>query len=195
MIEMTVRGVRKLHRDIQAEKKRQHKALYWSVRESAAALRLQLKSEIRAGAPGGRRIEGLTRLARRKRDRKSWLPDKPLARLANPIFYQIRSQDPIQIAVGWTGQRGSGGIRRIAERLQEGFTSPVSERRGRFFMHRGQEISDRSAFKKYFFLRKSTRQLTTPARPIIEPFWADEKAKAMADIRRRFRLKLMGRRT
>ena len=171
----------------QGQGKRQEKDLQTAVKVEAYRLRSQLKKDIRSGAPGGKRFEPLTFLARRKRGGKRFTPNKPLSRLALPISYHIKKYKPFQIAVGWTGPRVSESWKRIAERQQEGFTSPVTDPRESYFRHRGEEVSEKSKNRKYFFLRKTTSQLDTPDRPIVEPFWKSQENKAWKNIRNNFR--------
>ena len=121
-ISVTIRGANKLMRDIDRWHFQNEKALQIAIRKQAFELRKQLKSEIKAGAPGGQPFEKLTFMARRRRDRKSWLPNKPLSRLAAPVRYDVVSQNPFAVAVGWT-DRTPMSVRQIVKRQQEGFTS------------------------------------------------------------------------
>ncbi len=47
---------------------------------------------------------------------------------------------------------------------------------------------------RFFFLRRSAGTLSTPARPIIAPFWASERKNALDNIRENFRRKMRGER-
>jgi hypothetical protein len=192
-ISVTIRGANKLMRDIDRWHFQNEKALQIAIRKEAFNLRSQLKKEIKAGAPGGMHFEGLSYMARRRRYRKSWLPNKPLSRLAAPIRYDVVSNNPFAIAVGWTNKTPMS-VRKIVTRQQRGFTSRVSERRESYFRHRGGELSERSKNRRYFFLRKSTQSFRTDPRPIMEPFWARHKMGAMRNIRLNFRRKMRGER-
>lgn len=94
----------------------------------------------------------------------------------------------------------SGSWRGLAKKHQEGFTEELTERRREYFAGWGAEISKstfggkKSRRRAVFFLRKETRRMRTPARPILEPFWASERGDARINIRVNFRRKLRGER-
>ena len=171
-----------------------NKALETAVKVEGYALRKDLKAEIRTGAPGGKQFAPLTFLARRKRGGKRFSPNKPLSRLALGVFYNIVKRSPFTMAIGWTGPKTSPAWRRIAERQQEGFSKSVTDPQESYFRHRGEEIGEKSQNRKFFFLKKSTHQLDTPARPIVDPFWQAHEMKALANIRTNFKRKLGGER-
>lgn len=190
MIDPKVIGLKNLQRTLSSVQADSRKALSTALRVEAFRLSKELKAEIRAGAPGGRRFEPLTFLARRKQ--RSTRPNKPLQRLALPVRYN--KIDDLTVAIGWTGPRVSQSWKSIAERLQEGGTSRVTDRRRRFFMHKGDNLGKRSPNRKFLFLRDSTRTLKTPARPIIDPFYEAHHLEAWRNIRNNFRRKLAGER-
>ena len=192
-VSIQLRGAERVIQEVNQLHDKAGRAIQVAVRREAFLLRNKLKREIKTGAPGGSQFDGLTRMARRRRGRGSWLPDQPLARLANPIRYDVLSKNPLAISVGWT-ENTPKSVRRIVERQQKGFTSPVTNLRERYFRHRGSELPKRSQFRRYFFLRKSTTRFTTPARPVIDPFWNAERDSAISNIRRNFRAKMAGRR-
>ncbi|BBO92049.1 hypothetical protein [Desulfosarcina ovata] len=194
MLNATIIGAQKLKANLKAEGRRQEKDLQTATKVESYRLRKELKAGIRSGSPGGKRLKPLTFLARRKRDSKRFKPNKPLARLAVPIFYHVKSKNPFEVAVGWTGPRVSKAWKAIAEKQQEGFTRSVTDPQESYFRHRGEEISEKSKNRKFFFLRKSTTQLDTPARKIIDPFWQSQERRAWANIRANFRRKMMGKR-
>lgn len=190
MIEPKVIGFKRLQRALSSVQRDSKKALSTALRVEAFRLSKELKAEIRSGAPGGKRFEPLTFLARRKA--RSTKANKPLARLALPIRYH--KIDDLTVALGWTGPRVSQSWRDIAERQQEGFRSSVSDRRWRFFAHKADNLGKRSPNRKFLFLRDSTRRLETPARPIIDPFYEAHHLQAWRNIRKNFRRKLAGER-
>ncbi len=194
MLNATIIGAQQLARDVRATGRRQEKDLQTAIRVEAFRLRRELKQAIRSGAPGGRPFAPLTFLARRKQGSKRFKPNKPLARLAIPISYHVKNRHPFEIAVGWTGPRVSESWKRIAERQQEGFDQRVTDPQESYFRHRGEEISEKSRNRKFFFLRKYTTRLETPERPILDPFWQAEQQRAWANIRQNFKRKLLGKR-
>ena len=46
----------------------------------------------------------------------------------------------------------------------------------------------------YFFLRKETTTFTTPARDVIDAFWASHQGEVMGNIRSNFERKMRGER-
>jgi hypothetical protein len=194
MLKGTILGAQKLAADLKAVRKQEVKDLNTAIRVEVFSMRKELKADIRSGAPGGKRFAPLTFLARRKRDSKRFSPNKPLSRLALGIMYNIKRWNPFEIALGWTGPRVSESWKRIAEAQQKGFDRPVTDPQERYFRHRGEEISERSKNRKFFFLRKSTTQMDTPERPSIEPVWKAREREAWVNIRNNYRKKLKGQR-
>jgi hypothetical protein len=192
MIEASIKNLSNLQKDISAIRKAEVKALDTAVKVEGYRLRTLLKNEIKSGSPGGRTFKPLTIMARRKG--RGFKANKPLQRLALGIRYHVAKQSPLELHIGWTGPQVSESWKRIAERQQEGFSSPVTERRRRFFMHRGAELSPRSSNRKYLFLKDSTHELDTPARPITDPFWQAHRVESWNNIRNNFRRKLRGER-
>lgn len=192
MISAKLKGAKQISKGLKAESKRQKKAMQTSVKVEGFRLKKQLQKEIRSGDPGGKRFEPLTFIARRQKRR--FKPNKPLSRLAVAVRYHLRKKDPVEVAVGWTGPRVSESWRKIAEKQQEGFDQKVTRKQRRFFMHKGEGISKRSANRKYLFLKTGTKTLSTPERPIIDPFWNKHRVRALRNIRRNFQKKMAGER-
>ena len=141
----------------------------------------------------------------------------PLRRLALGIRYHIMSHKPFTMAIGWVGPQSASdarmgivrdpfgrGImegdhvskswRRIAYFQLEGFTRPISDDLRRYIVRRGAILGTVEGGNTPFFLKKSTRQFRTPARPIIDPFWKAHQNKAKHNISRNFKRKLKGQR-
>lgn len=194
MLKPTIKGGKKLQKAFKAESRRQKKALETAIKVTGFKLRSELKTDIRKGAPGGEKFAPLSFLARRKKGAKRFRPNKPLNRLAIPIAYHVKSKDPFTLAVGFTGPRVSDSWKKIAEKQQEGFVKSVTEKQGSFFRHRGKEVSKRSRNRKFFFLKDTTTQMDTPARPIVDPFWDDNRMAALKNIRNNFKRKMRGER-
>lgn len=195
MLRVVEKGFTNIERTMKAESARQEKALNTAVKVEGFRLMRLLKQQIRAGAPGGRKFEPLTFLARRWGSKGNRLrANKPLRRLAVAVRYWVKDRKPFDMRIGWTGPRTSKSWKRIARLQQEGFARPVSEKRRRSFARLGEPMSARSPARKYMFLRKSTTRFETPARPVMDPFWRAEEKRAWHNIRRNYRLKMKGRR-
>jgi hypothetical protein len=191
MIKITpvIKGAKNLAGDLKAENRRQKKALETAIKVEGFRLRRQLQKEIRAGAPGGEEFAPLSMMARKRRRRT-----KSLVPLAKAVRYHIErdSAGEIQMAIGWTGPQVSKSWKRIAQKQQEGFTVNVSQKQREFLARYGGEI--RGKYKPYFFLRRETREMEVPARPIISPFWTAHDEEARRNIAKNFLRKLKGER-
>lgn len=212
MLKMTVRGVKKLQRDLKVEGKRQVKAMQTAVKVEGFRLRRVMKKEIRAGAPGGKRFARLSMMRRIMlgawtKSRRLGV-NRPLASLSKSVGYKV-DYHPFQLAVGFVDSWASSVTwRRLARMHQDGFDTSVNALcfRGlnktieQVLREEGAAVDHKlfggrkSRRRNVFFLRKPTQRLRTPARPIIEPFWAAHKSEAMPNIRKNFRLKLQGKR-
>ena len=193
MMNVTLRGLTKLKRDLKVEEKRAEKAMVTAVRVEAYRLSGEMKKEIRKGAPGGRRFAPLSYLARRISE-KRLRPNRPLAALSRAVRYHVRDKDPLDIRVGFTGPRTSVTWKRLAEKHQEGFRHGMPPRTREMFARIAGRLGRRSKTRKYLFLREDKHVFTTPARPIIEPFWERHRSEAMLKIRDNFRRKMKGQR-
>lgn len=193
-VRATAAGLTNLEKYLKAEKKRHKKALETAMRVRGYRLAATMKKEIRAGAPGGRRFAPLTFLARRWGGGTRLRPNRPLYRLALAVRYHVPKKSPYQVSVGFTHPSISKSWRRIAEMQQEGFTRGMKPEVRHGFISQAGRLGPRAAGRRQLYIKKSTKQFRTPARPIISPFWAAHKEEAMQKIRRDFRAKLKGRR-
>jgi len=179
------------------------------IRVEANRLRLRLKEEIKAGAPGGQSFAPLSIIARRMATRAG-VERRPLARLAIPVRYWEQSNAEIQqVIVGFTGGKVlnikgdmwesnqlSKSWTRLAIIHQDGFSKEIPDL-GRSLLRRlGGKLKKQgwADEARFYFLRKTTKQMKVPARPIINPFWAAHEAEAIANIRQNFSRKLQGER-
>lgn len=196
MINVTLKGAKKLARILNVESKRQEKALHTAIRVEAFRLRKELVGEIKKGAPGGKRFKSLTFLARGlgQRSGRRFRPDRPLSRLAAGIGYKVIEGRNYEVQVGFVGGRFSKMYRRYAKLLQEGFTRHIGPRLRRLIIAEGARRGKIEGGRTPFFLKKSTRRFKTPARPIMEPFWARHRREVLPNIRRNFKRKLAGKR-
>jgi len=212
---VSVQGVEKVLAGIKKASIETEKSLNTAVRVEGYRLKGILQKEIRSGSPGGMPFAPLSFIARRLAGKRPGR--KALNRLAMGIRYQVASQSPFVMAVGWVGPetgfdarmalqsaafgRGikeghvvSKSWRRIAFFQQEGFTRPITEKQRRFVIHRGGGLGKVDGGSTPFFLRKSTKSFRTPSRPIITPFWNVHRPEALKNIKQNFKLKLGGQR-
>jgi len=159
-----------------------------------------LKNEMRAGAPGGRKMAGLSNIGQmvvsskglKKRGRGA-----PLHTLAKWVYVnKFRTNvGNVEINVGFVHKGGSGSNAyiNVAAIHQAGQTRHVSEKKRRYFAVVGKTLPERSKFRKFFFIRKATTTFKTPARPIIDPFWAAHGAGIERDIKSKYKQLMMSR--
>lgn len=180
MFDITIKGMRSVEKYLKDAQRKNERALNKAIRRTGYNLMRDLKTEIQQGAPGGAPFAPLSEI-----EKKLKRTTKPLRRLAQGVRYVIEDK-PFKFKFGWTGSQVSRSWKRIAEKQQEGFTSPVTEKRRRFMRHRGEEMGKRAFRRRVFFLRKSTTRLKTSARDILGPFWRAHKEKAWSEIKRRY---------
>ncbi len=195
-LSVSIKGVKKAERFFKDQKKASEKAMNTAIKVEAFRLKKKLQSDLRKGAPGGSDLSPLSYIARRM-----WRnPNrKPLSKLAPAVRYRVAKQTPFTAEVGFV-QPGSGSHkvssswRRLAKLHQEGFTQDITRRQRFFVINRGAELGTVEGGNTPFFLRKSTKKFTTPARPIIDPFWRANRKKARQNIKGNFRRKMKGQR-
>jgi len=191
LIKMTTRGFADLERVVKAENRRQKKALDTAVRVEGFRLMRLLKSEIRKGAPGGRKLKPLSFIARRRLHRGR---NEPLRRLAIAVRYFVADRDPLELHIGWAGPKVSKRWKHLAQVLQMGFTHGMSELTRAGLIGTGSRMSKRAKGRRYHFLKKTTQLFTTPARPIMVPFWQAYRHESLKNIAENFRRKMRGER-
>ena len=193
MIQVVVKGLDRLPAALKKEREREGKALNTAIRVAGFARMKELKEALRRGKGI---FEPLSYIARTFNS-KAWgrlAPNKPLAKMASAVVYHKIKDDPIEIALGFTGPKVSKRWKYIAEVQQEGFTRPVASYLRQAMVRRAGLLPKKSIARKYLFIRKSTTQFTTPPRPIIEPFWRSKKEKTRREVIENFRRKLRGER-
>lgn len=202
-VKTEIAGAKKLAEALRAVSREENKALNTAIRVTGYRKMRKLQKEIEAGAPGGRPFAPLTLMARKRGGRTS---RKPLRSLAVAVKYRVK-KEPFTFTFGFVGpdrrdikgdarekDRISKSWKHLAEIHQKGFSrTPMPKYRG-YLAGYGGRLSKRSKFRRVFFLRKETRQFHTPARPIVDPFWAAHKRDVFASIRRDYRRKLRGER-
>jgi hypothetical protein len=208
MLRLIARNAAEVHRNIEKADKARGNAARVALRVEAQRLRLQLKKEIRAGAPGGHALSPLSILARRTRDGR-----KPLARLAIPVRYWESAEHSMPgikgFSVGFNGGTVvgmSGEARtknqiskswiRIATFQQEGGQVELTKERRLAIIRMGGKLKKQGweGEAKYYFLRKPVRPHRVPARRIIDPFWDAHRPEAARNIVSNYERKLRGER-
>ena len=188
------------------------KAENTAVRVEGFRLMKQLRQEIRQGAPGGKRFAALSQIRRTMgsvyRGHFRLRGNNPLFRLARAIGYEVNDGTPFSLTIGFVGKASSRSWRMLALKHQQGFSESADAPYFRYhnisirdyLVQEGSRV-DRARFggkktrrRNVFFLRKSTQMLRTPARPIIDPFWAAHRAEAARNIRQNFIRKMKGER-
>lgn len=189
-----LKGFDNLSKILKTESIRHEKALQTAIKvEGYRAMRL-LKNQIQQGSPGGRKFRPLTFLARMAGGSGRLKPDKRLKGIGNLIRYKVLSTKPFSLAFGWLNHQVSESWKKIIERQQEGFATPLSRSDRLRIVGIGASFSARSKARTYAFLRKGTVSFRTPASPILDPFWATEKRTSILNIRNNYLRKLKGER-
>jgi hypothetical protein len=193
-----LKGAKQTGRWLKAKKDEAEKAMNTALKVEGFRLRKDLQKEIRAGAPGGRKFDALSYIARGWAKRRL-RPDQPLASLATAVRYAVTKTVPYTVKAGFI-QPGSG-IKTISKRWialarihQEGFTRNVTPAMRRSIARSGADLGTVEGGNTPFFLKKSTTQFKTPARPVIAPFWAAHKFRTKENIRKNFTRKMKGAR-
>ena len=196
LLKMSIKGAKSAQAKIQRYKVSSEKAMNTAMKVEAFKLRNLLRRDLLRGNPGGADLAPLSHIARniwRNKNRK------PLAKLRPGVRYRVSKQKPYTIEVGFV-QPGAGSHkisnswRRLADWHQKGFTRTITPRQRWWIVYRGAQLGKVDGGDTPFFLRKTPRTLTTPARPIIDPFWRANQAKAQANIKKNFKAKLSGKR-
>jgi len=189
-IQITATKAAALITHLEKRRRRYWKALDTAIRVEAFRQVRQLKKEIRAGDPGGRRFAPLTFLARRAKTGRL-RANKPLTRLAAGVRYKVESKNPVKVRFGFVG---SQALRALAEKHQAGFRRQVSEKQRRFFANLGDSLSQRVKTRKVMFLTAGETEFKTPARPIVRPYWESNHRQAWQNIRKNWKQKAKGKR-
>lgn len=215
-IQAHVHGIEDLYRKVGVFDQASRKALNTAIRVEGYRMMRLLQRQVRHGSPGGRRFAPLSFISRILGHRGR---NEPLKALSQAIKYLVPKSDPIEFHFGFVGpvtrtaQRAMGARpsqivsrswMQIAYRQQTGFeTDPgpayekgrkLAARLARFGAMQERRRGVHNARARFFFLRKATAALKTPARPIIDPFWQAERGGVSSRIRENFRRKLAGER-
>jgi len=192
-----VKNLHQFKQELKSSDQNRRKAGETAAKVEAFRLMKQLKKELRSGSAGREQFEQLRVITRGSRTRK------PLARLAKVIRYKVqRMGNGLQIMIGFLSILSSANWIRIATIQQEGFSATPEDRPPfasagslrRYWRRVGGRLPKGSRLSKYFFLRKTTKTLKTPARPIIDPFWDAHESEARRNIVSNFNRKMRGER-
>ncbi len=204
-----IKNARKFFQTMEAQGKEAQKAAQAALKKEGYRLMRALQDEISEGAPGGRKFKPLSVLgAYRSRPYRR----TPLRELANGVRYDLQvSGARTRCVIGFLTKRSSKSWVRIAERAQQGYETTVTPRQRRFLARWASRSLARGTMNrlairnisraavdtgdaKYFFLRKTTTRMKTPARPIIDPFWRAHERESRTNLVRNFHRKLRGER-
>lgn len=180
------------------------KAASSAVKTVAYKTMMDLRRDIRQGRAGGNTFAPLREMSKNASMRQQFwaagggkftrIPkNKPLWTLSKVTRYQVKEQRDTLFAyeVGFVGPLISGAWKEIATRQQTGNTYPVSDSLRKKLMYIGADLKKKGdPAYKYFFLK--TKQMTLPARDIIDSFRAANQSNIIALIRERFEMKLKG---
>jgi hypothetical protein len=193
MIEVNIRadGLSNLRNLIDFESTRARKALTTATKTEGFRLMRLLREQIKQAAPGGRAFAPLSVIARMRRGKYG--DRKPLRRLATVVRYRVE-KDAMRIGFVQPvrGHQLSRSWLRIARLHQEGFQHEMDDATRAAVLRQLKYAGP--AASKFLALRKTTRRFHTPARPIVEPFWAAQIQATLANIRTNFRRKMAGER-
>lgn len=198
-VKMVIRNLDGFKRDMKKADGQRKYAAFTAVRVEGYSLMKDLKSEIRAGAPGGVPFSPLTQMALRTGKPRN---RSPLKKLAVPIRYRSEKKgNGYSISIGFVdpgrGKVLSKSWKRLANLLQTGGKTKVTEKKRKSLIAMGARMSKRKSTRRssnVFFLRKTTREFDIPGRPILDPFWRNHKERAKRNIQRNFERKMGGER-
>ncbi len=192
-----IRNAKQILADVGRVDEARKKAGFTVARVEGFRMQRELKAELRKGMAGGQALDPLSEIAKNLRESPGI---KPLSPLRHAVRYRAdREKKGSQaIRVGFIdpgkGDALSKSWKAIAEAQQEGFSSSITARQRRMIVYWGSLKSPRSQRRKKSMLRKTTRTFTTPARPIIEPFWRAQEPLVSGNMRANFKKKMAGER-
>ena len=194
-------NIKQLKRALEKIDKARIKAHQTAVRVEAYRLMGKLREEIRAGAPGGKSFHPMTEMSKKLRSRRRTYkrnPNKPPLYMFAPwVRYKVeKTSDSFNVHIGFVGSNTGNGIpenklRYLVGRPQAGGQQEVTDPMLSMLLKMGSSKRKRI---DPFFLRKTTKTLKTPARPIIDPFWEAHKREAEQNIIANFERKMRGER-
>jgi len=203
-VKIVYRNLEQVVKEALAYEERAKKASGDALKVEGFRLMNELKEDLRQGRAGGSVFSPLTEIAKRMRKP---INRKPLSRLAMAVRYSaglIGGNHAMSVGFldandALTYHKSSANIskswKRIAQKAQEGATTPFTEDRRRAILSMGVSLWKKKVPEaKYFFLRSSTKAFKTPPRPIIEPFWRAHEAETERNVLINFERKMRGER-
>lgn len=192
-------------KDLEKADKARVQAATMATRVEAFNLSKDLKQNLQSGRAGHTRFAPLSLLARNAKNTQTRRKTarKPLARLAAPVRYRVvQKGDKATFQVGFVDPLRGKKLSRMLVYLgffhQQGGTKSLGDQRTemvRKFIKIGARLrKSGNDASRFFFLKKSTRSFTTPARQIIEPFWQANSSQASRNITANFDKKMRGER-
>lgn len=175
---------------------RARKASITAAKVEGYRLSKEMKAEIRSGSPGGSAMSPLSVI----RTGKLTGGRKPLSRLAiTPRYATINQSGESKTMVGFLSTKLSKKWIQIANMHQDGFFTSadaptrVGSTYRKMFARIGGLIKNK-AVARYYFLKKETKVIKTPARLVIVPFWRQHRTEAAININANFERKMRGER-
>jgi hypothetical protein len=98
---------------------------------------------------------------------------KPFSRLAQGVRYKFDGAD-MSVAVGFVDANRASHLEKLLGRHAAGFETPVTPKMRRM------------AFALGFPLKKTTTRLRSPARPLMEPVFNEQRARIMDEMEKKF---------
>jgi hypothetical protein len=215
MIEITtqVTGITELRKAVGAYDADSKKALDTSIKVEGYRLLGVLRDQVRRGIPGGHPYSAvLSHIAMRTKSGRMRKNPFPLSRLAKLLRYNVDYSDgALSVSFGYIS-RGPNNLseswKSLIRKHQAGVDVLYSGSRTELGIRmariggRLKKAGDPDA--RYFFLRRyagrsrgfgvENLNIKIPSRPMIDPFWNEQRANALRNIRENFRRKMRGER-
>jgi len=190
-LDIAAKGLESARNKLEKKARDTDKAKDTALKVTGFRLTRLLNREIRQGAPGGRKFEPLSWIARGSRTRKkpfSWVRAR----------YSVeRSRHGAIVHVGFP-RSGRGALPKhqiaLVEKLQAGYEIQRTPKMRRYFARKGAELGSRARRRKYYFFRKDVTRHKIPERRIIDPFWDRHEAETRRNIPELIKRKLRGER-
>jgi hypothetical protein len=198
MMKATITGTKKTQKWLKNKQDQSEKAMNVAIKKETFRLMRLMKKEIRTGAPGGRRFDPLSSMARFYSSRRGY-KKHPFGRMHYGVRYQFSGDatgfNNFKATLGFLGGNNVQNLfRSLARKHQTGFQKLITPKQRQWVINRGAELGTVEGGDTPFFLKKSTTHFKTPARPIISPFWQAHHRAAQRNIQTMFRRKMAGER-
>jgi hypothetical protein len=199
-------------RDVDTADKKRVTAGVSVVKAEGYRLWKAMRADVKAGAPGGRPLTPLREISQWARKKK------PLSGLWRAIRYKrTGSGSTLRMEIGavdsraqrrasadeesifggaireWAGKGLSASWVSIFARQQSGVTTAVTPQLRRMLIQIGARRKKRkNDTARFFFLRKGTTTFSTPARDIVDTFWASQRGGLSGRLTAAYEEKLRG---